>query len=546
MKTRNSLRRLLPLAAALAFTQGTIHADDADAFPLGSLGGKALQSPGTSLLRITAVTSGGPAAAAGLQVGDYIHAVNGNPLSILSTDMNNGWKGSVTDLGNAIEKSESAGGAISLGVIRPGTGAVTLNATLPANTAWRPSYPVGDPRADALFEQTCADLHTKIQGSSTGDFGYNTGWFGMTLLASPNWNDTSGAKPYRNSINKIKDRCIAHLNGRILEPVEPSAPGYVSPGLENWDIVSSCMFIGEYRRKTGDTSVDADVQRCALLLANRIQHYAQPDDGGTMHNKLGIMGHGGVTGDYAHLWLTGLNIINAHTMVAMGTLKGAGADFSAIAGSSGLTIDQKFLMNWSWLKACTRTDNGSDDGCVGYQGVESGWDAAGRTAGTAAGYQIYLNAGGTAPTSDDLDKHARMKAYVVRHWQRQQHAHAYTAGGVALSQCLMPFLTDRDQRHFMENSRFYFTLTRDHAGAVQYVPGRGNNGGDSSSGYLGFDNVKYYFGGLFQAMGTGNLPSFPAPSTSRAFVRMNGPANDWPQLRRPPREGARSRAEPEP
>ena len=290
------------------------------------------------------------------------------------------------------------------------------------------------------------------------------------------------------------------------------------------------MFIGEYRRKTGDPGVDADVQRCALLLANRIQHYAQPDDGGTMHNKLGIMGHGGVTGDYAHLWLTGLNIINAHTMVAMGILKGAGADFSATAGTSGLTIDQKFLMNWSWLKQCTRTDNGSDDGCVGYQGVESGWDAAGRTAGTAAGYQIYLNAGGTAPTADDLDKHDRQKAYVVRHWQRQQHAHAYTAGGVALSQSLMPFLADRGQRLLHGEQPLLYTLTRDHAGAVQYVPGRGNNGGDSDSGYLGFDNVKYYFGGLCQAMGTGNLPSFPAPSADRAFVRMNSPANDWPQL----------------
>ena len=43
-------------------------------------------------------------------------------------------------------------------------------------------------------------------------------------------------------------------------------------------------------------------------------------------------------------------------------------------------------------------------------------------------------------------------------------------------------------------------------------------------------SVKYFMTGLFHAMSSGNLPSFLAPSTSRAFVRMNTPANDWPQL----------------
>ena len=398
-----------------------VRADDADAFPLGSLGGKGLQAPGSGLIKIISVTAGGPAATAGLLAGDHIHAVNGTSLSATSTSINDGWRGAVVEFGNAVETAESTNGVLSLGVLRPGSGAITVNATVATASAWRPSYPVGDTRADALFEKACADLHAKVQASSTADFGYNTGWFGMTLLASPNWNDTTGAKPYRNSIDKLRVRCVNYLNTRVLEPVEPSQPGYVDPGLENWDVASASMFIGEYRRKTGDVSVDADVQHAALLLANRIQCNDQPDDGGTMYtNKHGIMGHGGVTGDYAHLWLTGLNIVNAHTTVALATLKGAGADFSAMAGASGLTVDQKFLANWDWLKRCTRTDNGSDDGCVGYQGVESGWDAAGRTAGTAAGYQIYLNAGGTAPTADDLDKLARQKAYVVRHWQRQQ------------------------------------------------------------------------------------------------------------------------------
>ena len=515
------------LLALLAVS--SLHAEDDVPFPLGSLGGKAFQSEGSSLLRVTEVTAGGPAAAAGLQVGDHIYAVNGEKLPVTGARYDDGWRGAVTELGYAIERSESGTGALSLGVLRPGTGSVTINATLPLTTAWRPSYPVGDPRSQAYFDKVCADIHSRTTSSSDGNFGANTGWHGMILLAHPQWNSTSGATPYRNSINKLRTRCVNYLNGRQLEPVESGQPGYVDAGLENWDVTASAMFLGEYLRKTGDVTVIVDVQRAAAMLANRIQHYSQTDSGGIVRNKPGLMGHGGVSGDYPHIGLSGLNIINAHTMVAMGVLKGAGADFAAVAGTSGLTIEQKFQMNWAWLKGCTNTGGGNDDGNVGYGWSQGGWDSAARTPGSAAGYEIYRNAGGTVATADDLTKLAKMKSYVSRNWQRQQHAHAYTAGGVGFSQMLMPFLGDREQRYFMENSRFLFTMSRAHDGSILYFPGRANSGGDSDGGYLGTTNVKYYMGGLAYAVTSGNLPSFPAPSTTRAFVRMNSPRNDWPQ-----------------
>jgi hypothetical protein len=524
------MRFPIPRAALALVACSSLSAEDDVPFPLGALGGKALQTEGSSLLRITEVTAGGPAATAGLQVGDFLHAVNGEKLPPTGSRYDDGWRGAVAELGYAIERAESVDGALALDVLRPGTGNLRLGATLPATSAWRPSYPVGDPRAASYFDKVCADIHERTTASSTGNFGANTGWHGIILLAHPQWNSSSGATPYRNSIDKLRDRCVNHLAGRVLEPVESGQPGYVDPGLENWDITASAMFLGEYRRKTGDTGVDAAVQRTAEMLANRIQHYANVDSGGTSQTKLGLMGHGGVVGDYPHVGLSGLNIINAHTMVAMGILKGAGADFNAASGSSGLTIDQKFLMNWAWLKSCMNTSGGNDDGNVGYGWKQGGYDSSGRTAGAAAGYEIYRAAGGTAATADDLDKLARMKAYSVRMWQRQQHAHAYTAGGVGFTQMLMPFLDDRGQRHFMENSRFLFTMSRGHDGSILYFPGRANSGGDSDGGYLGTANVKYYLGGLAHAVTSGNLPSFPAPSAARAFVRMNSPRNDWPQL----------------
>ena len=519
------------LRAAMAFAVcSLLQAEDDVPFPLGSLGGKAFQTEGSSLLRVTEVTAGGPAAAAGLQVGDFLYAANGEKLPVTGSRYNDGWRGAVSELGYAVERAETSGGALSLSVLRPGAGNLTLNATLPPTTAWKPSYPVGDSRATSYYDKVCADIHSRTTSSADGNFGANTGWHGLILLAHPQWNSTSGATPYRLSINKLRDRCVNHLAGRVLAPVESGQPGYIDPGLENWDITASAMFLGEYRRKSGDTAVDAAVQRTAEMLANRIQHYANLDSGGNLQTKPGLMGHGGVVGDYPHVGLSGLNIINAHTIVAMGILKGAGANFAAASGTSGLTIDQKFLMNWAWLKSCMNTGGGNDDGNVGYGWQQGGYDSSARTAGAAAGFEIYRAAGGAAATADDLDKLARMKAYSARMWQRQQHAHAYTAGGVGFTQMLMPFLSDRSQRHFMENSRFLFTLSRGHDGSILYFPGRANSAGDSDAGYLGTTNVKFYMGGLAHAVTSGNLPSFPAPATTRAFVRMNSPRNDWPQL----------------
>ena len=127
-------------------------------------------------------------------------------------------------------------------------------------------------------------------------------------------------------------------------------------------------------------------------------------------------------GDYAHVGLLGLNIINAHAMLAMGILKGAGANFAATSGSSGMTINQKYLLNWAWLKSCTNTAGTNEDGNVGY--------------------------------------------------------------------------------------------------------GRAHGGGDDQ------DRTRYIMPGLAWAVTSGNLPSFPTPSSAanRIYVRMNSPRNDWPQL----------------
>ncbi len=544
MKLSALLLFILALLPASALRAATDPFTDQAPFPLGSLSAMAQTAQGTSALKVTAVTAGGPAAAAGLQVNDFIYGVNGERLTPPGNPHHDGWRGPGSVMGHAIERSESTNGALSLLVVRPGIGSVTLNATLPVTTAWRPSFPVGDTRMADYYEKVCADLHARIQDAAffpaiTGtQNGHHSDFYGaiygLILLAHPDWNATTGPRPYRLSIDKVRDRSVAYFNTRILAPVAANQPGFVNVGREHWFLMPQAMFLGEYRRKSGDTGVNADVQKAAEMIANRII-----DTNGS------VMCHGGVSLVDGYNG-GGLNIINAYSLLAHGILRGAGANFSAMAGPSGLTINQKFLGNWNRLKGSTNIYNGADegfkneDGNVGYglgmassrvsDGVGGGWDGNARTPCTAAGYQIYLAAGGTAATADDTDKLTRMKAYTPRNWQRQHNNHGYAVPGTVFSQMVLPFLTDREQSYFRENSRFLFTLSRDRTGEVLYFPGRANlQFGDV---VLGFDNMRHLMPGMAWAVASGNLPSFPLPAgaTSRIFARMNAPRNDWPNM----------------
>ena len=515
--------------------------------PLGGIGGVGDIVPGTGLVSVTSVTAGGPGAVAGLQRGDLIKGADGIAFSTTSTDDGTGFLGAVQDLAMAVDRAEGNSGALNLQVIRSGVGGMNLNLSLNTAGALGPAWPANNGKTAAMFEWNCDQIHAKVQASSGADFGYNSGWFGMILLAHPDWNLTSGTNPFRNSINKLRTRCENYINARVIEPVEAyyfngtdmvASPSYVSPGLENWDVCASAMFLAIYRSKTGDTTTNAVVQRAAEVIAHRIQHWTQYDDPGIPHvigGGIGRMGHGGVHGDYSHYNGTGaLNIINAHALPALALLKNAGANMNANLGlsinaftyNSGLvqpTIEQKFRICWDYVKAATTTSGGGDDGNVGYVGAQSGWDSAGRTPGCFAGWNIY----GMAANADDTSKLARQAEYFTRRWYRQQHAHAYTLGGVALSQLAMPFLSDRQERFFQENTRLYPALARKPDGSIAYFPGRQNNGGDS---YLDYANVAIINSAIPVAIRTGNLPGFPSPNSARVHAWMRSPVNSWPAI----------------
>jgi hypothetical protein len=477
-------------------------AGDTEAWSLGPIGGTFQIVLNSNLLTVKSVAAGSPGAAGGLLVNDRIFGAFGEEFNVL----NNYYVGSVQDLGSAIDRAEANGGILPLRVIRPGTGTVDLSITLPAVGGFGPAYPLGSPKFDTLYENSCAELHTRIMAASCSLLGYNNGWAGLTLLAHPDWNSTAGIKPYRNSINKLRDRAVSYLNAIVLAPVEDDATGYVDPGLENWEIGSTTMFLAEYVNKTGDTSVMGALQRACDALANRVQNYdAYP----------GHMSHGGVVGDYGD-WA--LNIINVHAHAAFAMAKRAGA-----------TIDQaKWDLSWNVLKLSTaRSDGHQEDGYVDYGppawGQGSGWDASARTPGSIFGFLNY----GQTPTADDTDALNRMKGYVARKNERMQIAHAYTVGGVCFTQLSLPYLDDRSQRFIMDNNHFFYQFHRTNTAALSYFGGRGNNGGDS---YLDFNTVKLYNAAFAKAVVNGGLPSMPAPNTGRIHVHMKSPWTRWPTV----------------
>ncbi|QQL45499.1 cadherin domain-containing protein [Sulfuriroseicoccus oceanibius] len=528
-KVLSSIARVAIGSFALATMAPLQASNDNDWWSMGPVGGSFQVQSGKSYIAVREVEAGSPAEQAGIQVGDFIMGAFGERFAATGPSTS-GYKGAPQGFAEAIERAESGDGLMPLQLLRPGVGMVEVTVSLPAAGAFGPAYPLGSEKFDALYERAAGKIHENIAGSANGDVGYMTGFYGMILLADPNWNETSGDKPYRVSINKMRDRAVTVLEGAILNPVEatnldgtpndgseedsnPDDQSHVGSGLENWGLSTWAMFLAEYRAKTGDTSVDETVQRAADLLAARIQTWQQPPYGGSNGpTKVGLMGHGGVGGDYPHIGYSGINIINAHAMTALAMLKQAGATID----------DAKMMASWNWVKSTTTLNGGAEDGNIGYAWRQGGYDSGGRTAGVAYAMSVYggLNAA-------DEDVLTRMKDYLSRQWQRMQHTHAYTVGGTQFYQFVLPYLPDRDQRFIMENQRMFYHFHRTTGDALRYFGGRENNGGD---GYVNTGRVAYAGVAMAKAVASGNLATVASIDTSRIHADFQSPYLTWPTL----------------
>ena len=559
-------------------------------WPLGPIGGKFRIWTDAAYIRVTEVTPSAPGATAGLQVGDIFTGVFGQPFDTISASMFNG---PVRQLGEAIDYAEINQTPLIVNIIRPGSGTLNLTIPLPATSGLSANYTATSARYAALYETACLALYTKIMSTANGDIGYPTGFAGLALLGHSQWNDLTGAKPYRLAINKVRDWASTRIHGAVLTPVEDTFfdgtpnPNYVANpvGLENWTLSQAVMFLAEYISKTGELTIyQPTLQRGAVLMANRIQNWAQPNNGGTADRSYercrGASSHGGVTGDYTHTWYVGINITGVHMFNALAMAKRAGADMTerpkdghyfGFALNPGDTIpatiapalpstiilprgaedlralphldntsnaplttitsvdashnpwfydcslDQKFWLHWDCL---TRSTNSA--GWVGYAAnIGAAWDAGARTAAALLGMKIYHN--GAAFSALDQELADRQMRYHVNAHDIHLNSHAYNMGGACFAAMLMPYLTDRDQRYFLENWKFFYNLAAQPDGTLRYFRGR-----DFTDAYIHELDAMHTNIAIAGSVARGGLPSIPAFDSNRVMVRVRQPLMDWP------------------
>jgi len=305
-------------------------------YPMGPIGGQYRVTDGATYAHVVSIDAGGPGAAAGLKAGDFVLGAFGKdflPTGYAAGMRQMGNHAGVTqELGFAIERAEGGTGALPLQVLRPGTGRINLTVQLPrSNQGFSPLYLLTSAKYSDSYEQAVAHLHTKAMAGAAG--GYFLGWTGLALLGHPDWDKTTGARPYRVSINALRDAAINAINAAPFSGTEAyryDGNGWTGSveGMSNWQVGQYVMFLSEYLAKTSATdeagtraTVVAALQRGLEQSANSIQWWRQPGapNVGEVHEGTqvaGMVGHKGVTGDYAHLgYALGINAAGTHTFI---------------------------------------------------------------------------------------------------------------------------------------------------------------------------------------------------------------------------------------
>ncbi len=115
------------------------------------------------------------------------------------------------------------------------------------------------------------------------------------------------------------------------------------------------------------------------------------------------------------------------------------------------------------------------------------------------------------------------RSYIIAAHDRHLNAHAYNMGGGLFTAMVMPWLSDRDQRFFWDNWKFYTNFMRQPDGTVKYFRGRGF--GDA---YQDESLVALINNALPRSVALGGLPHVPGYDTNRIFARFKQPLLEWP------------------
>jgi hypothetical protein len=337
-------------------------ASDADAAPAptpGAGGGRtqgAVQRGGDDgplRLRIEILFPGGPAAEAGLHVGDVVLGVGRSPFQEAPLDT----------LAKALMKAESGKGAVTLFVERSGAEkAEKVVVKIPPG-----GKPLAKPTKGAgrtqLVDKALAWLAARQEGS--GGFAETlsgrNGAVVQTALAGLAWlagGSTQVAGPYKENVAAAARFVIANVGDVGMGSALPGRGG-ANWDQTNWGYAHAAIFLGELHARAPEKEMRRTLMVCGQALAER-----QEASGGWAHGPGGPNALGYVE----------LNIVTGLALSGLG-----------LAGQAGYSVPQDVLDRAeAYLQASS-----SGDGGVGYssQGGQRGQGNIGRSAGTWLGYE---------------------------------------------------------------------------------------------------------------------------------------------------------------
>ncbi len=470
---------------------------------LGSTGMYIFESSwsGMRVLRISRVAPGSPADKAGVLLEDRVTGVFGKPFHSSAVRH---WGGIYREFSEAIERAEGGDTKLPLTIIRPGVGHVELTLELKPVGQFGPAYPFGSPKFETMYQEAVNECYQRIKGN-TGIY-YSTAYMALVVLGDPHWNDTTGEKPYRLELDRYAKVIATMVNGNVLVPLERLLPdGKPNPafdqkkhvGTRHWHLFPSLMFLSEYRKKTGDSSYDAVIQRGADLVANRVIDWKNADQFGQKYPDRGIMTDVGVVGSYG---ASGFNAINSMAVMTLAMLKEAGAKIS----------DDKFKKCWHEMAKST-----IDSGLIAYRYGSDKTRSAFRNAGGLTGVSLYDP---SLLSAADRETFLRARNYTVSDWARVHDTYNMSCGTWLAQQLLMTFMTPEERAYHTEYQRTIFQFSRhaEGAGGITYLGNNINsNNGDRS---IGMANAPAISIGITYAAATGGLTCFPNRPSNQIYA----------------------------
>ena len=442
----------------------------AEQFPLGILGATGKVVAGQSDIEITSVGEDSPAELAGVSVGDRITGIGDQPFGKHTSNIDDGGNGPQRTLGEALDTVAA--------IIDPNKRKLVLNLLrskekdqendtirIACALPYRPSVLQKKGRM-LLMDRAAAQLRkTCVKGSYwdapawglTGDR-VLTAWVVVALKAL---NDSKD--------KELLNKCRVWLrgpNGRCWVPDDPMKQGPASLG--NWALTGTAVALVEMC----DGKPGRDDKQTLEVICKTLQQRM---------NENGLFGHDVSTGYGGK----GFNVINTLSHLAW-----------AMGAKAGVPIDQT-----SWELSLDQIKKSVDpDGGIRYWSVwKTGTaDASLRTASMALGMDI---AGQEPELFESFSK------YLDEHRARTREAHAVGTLGMMLAPAALWRHDKAAYQRFLKEWRWYLALMQDHRGKINYIGGKGNNGGDS---YLGMDRIICVVAIMIVAPPEGNLMLFDA------------------------------------